>query len=129
MYFDQQTKCNKTYYTGRVKREKKLKFKLPNREPRLLTLKVNKEGPVTAADIELDAGVEVLNPKEVICTLDKKTKFEAELEVRVGRGYATWDENNTNKPNQAFQKHNVCNKTIWLQGCCQLIRTSLNHMM
>jgi DNA-directed RNA polymerase subunit alpha len=59
---------------------KKLKFKLPNREPRLLTLKVNKEGPVTAADIELDSGVEVLNPKEVICTLDKKTKFEAELD-------------------------------------------------
>ena len=72
---------------------KKLKFKLPNREPRLLTLKVNKEGPVTAADIELDAGIEVLNPKEVICTLDKKAKFEAELEVRVGRGYATWEEN------------------------------------
>jgi len=72
---------------------KKLKFKLPNREPRLLTLKVNKEGPVTAADIELDAGIEILNPKEVICTLDKKAKFEAELEVRVGRGYATWEEN------------------------------------
>ncbi|NCY20718.1 DNA-directed RNA polymerase subunit alpha [bacterium] len=72
---------------------KKLKFKLPNREPRLLSLKVNKEGPVTGADIELDAGIELLNPKEVICTLDKKTKFEAELEVRVGRGYATWEEN------------------------------------
>jgi DNA-directed RNA polymerase subunit alpha len=72
---------------------KKLKFKLPNREPRLLTLKVNKEGPVTAADIELDAGIEVLNPKEVICTLDKKAKFEAEFEVRMGRGYATWEDN------------------------------------
>ncbi|NDB14193.1 MAG: DNA-directed RNA polymerase subunit alpha, partial [Betaproteobacteria bacterium] len=72
---------------------KKLKFKLPNREPRLLSLKVNKEGPVTASDIELDAGIEVLNPKEVICTLDKKAKFEAEFEVRVGRGYATWEDN------------------------------------
>lgn len=72
---------------------KKLKFKLPNREPRLLTIKVNKEGTVTGADIELDSGIELLNPKEVICTLDKKAKFEAELEVRVGRGYATWEDN------------------------------------
>jgi DNA-directed RNA polymerase subunit alpha len=35
----------------------------------------------------------VLNPKQVICTLDKKHKFDAELEVRVGRGFATGDEN------------------------------------
>ena len=35
----------------------------------------------------------MLNPKQVICTLDKKHKFDAELEVRVGRGFATGDEN------------------------------------
>ena len=29
----------------------------------------------------------------MICTLDKKAKFEAEFEVRVGRGYATWEDN------------------------------------
>ena len=38
-------------------------------------------------------GYEVLNPKQVICTLDKKHKFDAELEVRVGRGFATGEEN------------------------------------
>src|SRR6266853_1822722 len=36
---------------------------------------------------------DVLNPKQVICTLDKKHKFDAELEVRVGRGFATGEEN------------------------------------
>ena len=54
---------------------------------------MNKEGEVTAGDIQEVQGYEVLNPKQVICTLDKKHKFDAELEVRVGRGFATGDEN------------------------------------
>ena len=48
-------------------------------------------------------GYEVLNPKQIICTLDKKQKFEAELEVRVGRGFATGDENK--QPDQADRRH------------------------
>src|SRR6266550_1993333 len=32
-------------------------------------------------------------PKKLICTLDRKHKFDAELEVRVGRGFATGEEN------------------------------------
>jgi DNA-directed RNA polymerase subunit alpha len=72
---------------------KKIKFKANDREIRSLSLSVNKEGTVTAADIETTNQCEVLNPKQVICTLDKKTKFEAELEVKVGRGFATGDEN------------------------------------
>ena len=35
----------------------------------------------------------MLNPKQVICTIDKKHKLDAELEVRVGRGFATGEEN------------------------------------
>jgi DNA-directed RNA polymerase subunit alpha len=37
--------------------------------------------------------VEIINPDQVICTLDKKQKFEAEIEVKVGRGYASGDDN------------------------------------
>jgi DNA-directed RNA polymerase subunit alpha len=48
---------------------------------------------VTAGDIQGNAQCEVLNPDQLICTLDKKQKFEAEFEVRVGRGFATGDEN------------------------------------
>jgi DNA-directed RNA polymerase subunit alpha len=72
---------------------KRVKFKAAEHEPRKLNLTVNKEGEVTAADIQVVQGFEVLNPDQLICTLDKKHKFDAELEVRVGRGFATGDEN------------------------------------
>src|SRR2546421_7551437 len=72
---------------------KKVKFKADDHEPKKLSLIVNKEGEVTAGDIQVVQGYEVLNPKQIICTLDKKHKFDAELEVRVGRGFATGEEN------------------------------------
>jgi len=72
---------------------KKVKFKHHDKEPRLLTLKVEKEGPVTAADITGDTMYEVVNPDQLICTLDRKTKFDCEFEVKVGRGFNTGDEN------------------------------------
>src|SRR5678815_5397749 len=65
-----------------------------------LSLTVNKEGEVTAGDIQTIQGFEVLNPKQTICTLDRKHKFDAELEVRVGRGFATGEENK--RPDQAI---------------------------
>src|SRR5205807_974948 len=68
-------------------------FKAEDHEPKKLSLSVNKEGEVTAGDIQEVAGYDVLTPKLVICTLDKKHKFDAELEVRVGRGFATGEEN------------------------------------
>jgi DNA-directed RNA polymerase subunit alpha len=65
--------------------------------PRLL-LSVNKEGPVLAEDIKLEPGLEVVNPRQLICTLDRKKKFEMEMEVKVGRGFCPGDENK--KPEQ-----------------------------
>ena len=72
---------------------KKIKFKANDHEIRNLILSTNKEGTLTAGDIQSTAQCEVLNPEQVICTVDKKQKFEAEFEVRVGRGFATGDEN------------------------------------
>ncbi len=73
---------------------KRVKFKASNgHEPKKLSLTVNKEGEITAGDIQEVSGYEVLNPKQIICTVDKKHKFDAELEVRVGRGFATGEEN------------------------------------
>jgi DNA-directed RNA polymerase subunit alpha len=66
----------------------------------LKALSVNKEGEVTAADIQLNQNIELVNPTQHICTLDKKKKFEMELEVKVGRGFMPGDENK--KPNQAI---------------------------
>src|SRR6266536_5973499 len=67
---------------------KKVRFKADGQdhEPKKLSLVTNKEGEVTAGDIQTIQGFEVLNPKQVICTLDRKHKFDAELDVRVGRG-------------------------------------------
>lgn len=72
---------------------KKILIVSEKREPMKLLLKVNKEGPVTAADIQLDAGVKLINPDQVICTLDTKRAFEAELEIKTGRGYCPGEEN------------------------------------
>src|SRR5271156_83957 len=72
---------------------KKIKFKALDHEPRTVTINVNKEGPVTAGDIQTIQGIDVLNTDQVICTLDKRQKFEAEFDVRVGRGFFTGDEN------------------------------------
>ena len=72
---------------------KKVRFKSQSRETQTLLLSVNKEGEVTAGDIQLSQGVEVVNPDQHICTIDKKKKFEMEIEVRVGRGFCPGDEN------------------------------------
>ena len=79
---------------------KKIKFKAHAREPQTLLLSANKEGAVTAADIQLNQNIELVNPDQLICTLDKKKKFEMELEVKVGRGFCPGDENK--KPGQAI---------------------------
>ncbi|MFP4156540.1 MAG: DNA-directed RNA polymerase subunit alpha [Opitutales bacterium] len=72
---------------------KKVLLVSESREPAMLMIDVNREGPVTAADIQEDANFKVINPDQLICTIDKKQRFLAELEVRVGRGYCTGEEN------------------------------------
>ena len=77
---------------------KKIKFKAHTRDPQTLLLSANKDGAVTAADIQLNQNVELVNPDQHICTLDKKKKFEMELELKIGRGFCPSDENK--KPGQ-----------------------------
>ncbi len=79
---------------------KKIKFKAHTRDEQVLMLSVNKEGAVTAADIQLNQNVELVNPDQHICTLDKKKKFEMELTIKTGRGFCPSDENK--KPGQAI---------------------------
>jgi DNA-directed RNA polymerase subunit alpha len=52
-------------------------------------------GEITAADIDLPAGVEILNPDAPIATLEKKTKLEMYLTVGRGRGYSPAEDNKT----------------------------------
>src|SRR5438309_11903382 len=48
---------------------KKILFKAHSREPQTLLLSANKEGEVLASDIQLTQNLELVNPKQLICTL------------------------------------------------------------
>jgi DNA-directed RNA polymerase subunit alpha len=56
-------------------------------------LVVTGPGDITAKDIDLPAGVEILNPNVHIATLEKKTKLELYLTIGRGRGYRPAEEN------------------------------------
>jgi DNA-directed RNA polymerase subunit alpha len=56
-------------------------------------LVVSGPGEVTAKDIDLPAGVEILNPGAPIATLEKKTKLELYITIGRGRGYTPAEEN------------------------------------
>jgi DNA-directed RNA polymerase subunit alpha len=56
-------------------------------------LVVTGPGEITAKDIDLPSGVEILNPDAHIATLEKKTKLEVYLTIGRGRGYRPAEEN------------------------------------
>ncbi len=56
-------------------------------------LVVTGPGDITANDIDLPSGVEILNPEAHIATLEKKTKLEVYLTIGRGRGYRPAEEN------------------------------------
>ncbi len=70
---------------------KKLIFKSYSREVQTVKIKVEGPGEVRAGDINTPDSIEVLNPDFVICNLAKDGVFEAEMEVRIGRGYRPAD--------------------------------------
>ncbi|MDO8543929.1 MAG: DNA-directed RNA polymerase subunit alpha [Opitutaceae bacterium] len=63
------------------------------REAISLMIKASKTGAVTAADIQPDANIQIINPEQVVCTLDSKKSFEAEIEIKTGRGYYPGESN------------------------------------
>ena len=56
-------------------------------------LVVTGPGEITARDIDLPSGVEILNPEAHIATLEKKTKLELYLTIGRGRGYRPAEDN------------------------------------
>jgi len=62
-----------------------------------VTLRLDKRGPgdVTAADIEGNSDVEILNPDLHIATVNDKGRFAADITVSRGRGYVSADRNKT----------------------------------
>ena len=72
---------------------KNVRLNLHAEGPKLLEIRKDKAGPVTAANIICDSTVEVLNPDQLICTLDKAFPFRAEIEVITGKGYLPAEKN------------------------------------
>ncbi|WP_027179209.1 DNA-directed RNA polymerase subunit alpha [Maridesulfovibrio bastinii] len=66
---------------------KQIRFAMTTDEPQFLTLSVNKQGAVTAADIQENQNVKVLNKDQLIATLSEEMEFKLTLEIRMGKGY------------------------------------------
>ena len=79
---------------------KNIVVKNNTKEEVILKLFADKEGVVTAADIEENADVEIINKDQVIATVAKGGKLDMELIVANGRGYVPSNENKKYIENQ-----------------------------
>jgi len=66
---------------------KSLVVKKHTAETRVVTIEKRTKGPVTGADVQTDADVEVINRDHVIATLTADTPFFLEMVIENGRGY------------------------------------------
>lgn len=75
---------------------KKMRMKYHGELPKVLH--VVKEGPgeLTAADFNIDADVEIMNPELKIATLNEEGKIDLEVQVEKGRGYVPAELNKSN---------------------------------
>jgi len=72
---------------------KKIRLKLEDAESATMTLVKHGPGVVTAGDIEVSAGVTIMNPEVILGTLaDKKSVLDMQFTVQKGYGYMTADE-------------------------------------
>ncbi|MFA6186481.1 MAG: DNA-directed RNA polymerase subunit alpha [Phycisphaerae bacterium] len=67
---------------------KNLIIRKTTRDPRVISVSANKVGVITAAQIECDPSVEILNKDAVVATLTENVKFSMEMVVETGRGYS-----------------------------------------
>lgn len=72
---------------------KKLRFRAHGEGSRTVTVKVKGPKTVTAADIQTDASVEVLNKDQYIASVDNGVTVEMEIAVKRGKGYAAAEQN------------------------------------
>lgn len=68
-------------------------------EPKIAYIEYSGEGVVTAADIQTDPDIEILNPDLVIATLSggASSKLYMELTITKGRGYVSADKNKSDE--------------------------------
>jgi DNA-directed RNA polymerase subunit alpha len=69
---------------------KKVRIRIVSDEPQTLTLKVKGVKDVTAGDIKVSGGVEILNPELVIATMtDKNAELDIEIRAEKGLGFVS----------------------------------------
>ncbi len=66
---------------------KQVRLAMSTDEPQHLELLVTQKGQVTAANIQENQRVSILNPEQHIATLSEDLELRIELEVRMGKGY------------------------------------------
>jgi DNA-directed RNA polymerase subunit alpha len=72
---------------------KQIPIKMHTTEEKILTLDVERKGKVTAADLQGDSNIEVLDPDSPIATLSENGRLQMEMRVSTGRGYVSADKN------------------------------------
>ncbi|OGZ04973.1 MAG: DNA-directed RNA polymerase subunit alpha [Candidatus Lloydbacteria bacterium RIFCSPLOWO2_01_FULL_50_20] len=93
---------------------KKVRFKMSTDEPQIVTISMKGAKKMTAADINVVGGVDVLNPEQYICELtDKNASLNIEMKVEVGLGYL---------PKEAIRKEKVEIGSIALDSAFTPIR-------
>jgi DNA-directed RNA polymerase subunit alpha len=77
---------------------KNVRVKVESDEPVELRIEKKGAGAITAADIKTTADVEVINPEQVIATIDDPKKTVViDLVVEAGRGYQTIEDSSINR--------------------------------
>lgn len=76
---------------------KGLVLKCDSKEAQHIRLDVEKPGPVLASDLDLPAGVKVVNPDWLICTVSQGGSIHADMIVETGKGYIAIDVLKENK--------------------------------
>jgi DNA-directed RNA polymerase subunit alpha len=72
---------------------KQIPIKMHTTTEKILAIDVERKGKVTAADLQGDSTIEILDPSAPIATLSENGKLQMELRVNMGRGYVSADKN------------------------------------
>src|SRR6266704_3674497 len=72
---------------------KQIPIKMHATDEKILTIDVTRKGKVTAADLQGDSTLDILEADAPIATLSENGKLQMEMRVSMGRGYVSADKN------------------------------------
>ncbi len=88
---------------------KKVRFKYNNRKnfPKMLTIAKKGKGIITAADINCDMDIEIVNPEQLIATTSEGADVRMNIIIAVGKGY---------QPEEIIKKEDTTVNRIFLNA-------------